>query len=60
MQDWAVGGIDMTTCSVPEADARVKEGQARTLAIIGTDRNPVFPNLSAAKEATGSGWVVSA
>jgi tripartite-type tricarboxylate transporter receptor subunit TctC len=60
MQDLAAGGIDMTTCSVPEADALVKAGKARTLAIIANERNPMFPNIPTAKEMTGSGWVVSA
>jgi tripartite-type tricarboxylate transporter receptor subunit TctC len=60
MQDLAAGGIDMTTCSVPEADALVKAGKARTLAIISTDRNPLFPTIPTAKETTGSPWVVSA
>ncbi len=60
MQDLAAGGIDITTCSVPEADALVKAGKARTLAIIATERNPMFSSIPTAKETTGSGWVVSA
>ncbi len=60
MQDLAAGGIDMTTCSVPEADSLVKAGKARTLAIIANERNPLFPSIPTAKETTGSGWVVSA
>ncbi len=60
MQDLAAGGIDMTTCSVPEADALVKAGKARTLAIIANERNPMFASIPTAKETTGSGWVVSA
>jgi tripartite-type tricarboxylate transporter receptor subunit TctC len=60
MQDLAAGGIDMTTCSVPEADSLVKAGKARTLAIISNERNPLFPSIPTAKETTGSPWVVSA
>jgi tripartite-type tricarboxylate transporter receptor subunit TctC len=60
MQDLVAGGIDMTTCSVPEADALVKAGKARTLAIIAPERNAMFKDIPTVKETTGSPWNVSA
>ena len=34
MQDLAAGGLDLTTCSVPEARAIIEAGKARSLAIM--------------------------
>src|SRR6478735_3858976 len=42
MQDLAAGGLDLTTCSVPEARAIIEAGKARSLAITAPERNPVF------------------
>src|SRR6187397_3583612 len=43
MQDLAAGGLDLTTCSVPEARAIIEAGKARSLAIMAPARNPAFP-----------------
>ena len=53
MQDLAAGGLDLTTCSVPEARAIIEAGKARSLAIMAPARNPVFPNVPTLKEAMG-------
>jgi tripartite-type tricarboxylate transporter receptor subunit TctC len=45
MQDLAAGGIDIVTCSVPEARAIIEAGKARSLAIMAPERNPAFPNV---------------
>jgi tripartite-type tricarboxylate transporter receptor subunit TctC len=53
MQDLAAGGLDLTTCSVPEARAIIEAGKARSLAIMAPARNPAFPNVPTLKEAMG-------
>ncbi|MEA2935208.1 MAG: putative tricarboxylic transport rane protein, partial [Variibacter sp.] len=53
MQDLAAGGLDLTTCSVPEARAMLDAGKARSLAIMAPQRNPQFPNIPTLKEAMG-------
>src|SRR5262247_438581 len=53
MQDLAAGGLDLTTCSVPEARAIIEAGKARSLAIMASKRNPIFPEVPTLKEALG-------
>lgn len=51
MQDLAAGGIDLVTCSVPEARAMLDAGKARSLAIMASERNPQFKDVPTLKEA---------
>lgn len=60
MQDLAAGGIDVVTCSVPEAKAMLDAGRARSLAIMAAERNPQFPNVPTLKEAMGIDYSVGA
>jgi tripartite-type tricarboxylate transporter receptor subunit TctC len=53
MQDLAAGGIDIVTCSVPEARAMLDAGRARSLAIMAEQRNPQFPNVPTLNEELG-------
>jgi tripartite-type tricarboxylate transporter receptor subunit TctC len=53
MQDLAAGGIDLVTCSIPEARAMIEAGKARGLAVMAASRNPQFPNVPTLKEAMG-------
>jgi tripartite-type tricarboxylate transporter receptor subunit TctC len=53
MQDLAAGGIDVVTCSVPEAKAMIDAGKARSLAIMATARNPQFSDVPTLKESLG-------
>lgn len=53
MQDLAAGGIDFTTCSVPEARSMLDAGRARSLAVMGPERLSAFPNVPTLKEAMG-------
>lgn len=53
MQDLAAGGLDLTTCSVPEARAIIEAGKARSLAIMAPARNPIFKDVPTLKEAVG-------
>jgi len=60
MQDLAAGGIDIVTCSVPEAKAMLDAGRAKSLAIMAGERNPQFPNVPTLKEAMGIDYSVGA
>jgi tripartite-type tricarboxylate transporter receptor subunit TctC len=60
MQDLAANGIDIVTCSIPEARAMIEAGKARALAIMATARNPVFPTVPTLKEAAGIDYSVGA
>jgi tripartite-type tricarboxylate transporter receptor subunit TctC len=53
MQDLAAGGIDIVTCSVPEARAMIEAGKASSLAVMAKARNPQFPDLPTLQEAMG-------
>jgi tripartite-type tricarboxylate transporter receptor subunit TctC len=53
MQDLAAGGVDIVTCSVPEARAIIEAGKARSLAVMATERNPAFKDVPTLKEAMG-------
>jgi tripartite-type tricarboxylate transporter receptor subunit TctC len=60
MQDLAAGGVDIVTCSLPEARALIDAGKAKPLAVMDTKKSPLFPNAPTMKEAAGSAWTVSA
>jgi tripartite-type tricarboxylate transporter receptor subunit TctC len=60
MQDLAAGGVDIVTCSLPEARALIEAGKAKPLAIMDSKRTALFPNVPTMKDAAGSGWTVSA
>ncbi|MBI3708780.1 MAG: tripartite tricarboxylate transporter substrate binding protein [Proteobacteria bacterium] len=60
MQDLAAGGVDIVTCSVPEARAMLDAGKARSLAVMSPGRNPAFPNVPTLKEELGIDWTISA
>lgn len=53
MQDLAAGGLDFTTCSVPEARAMLDAGRARSLAVMAPERLSAFPNIPTLKESMG-------
>jgi tripartite-type tricarboxylate transporter receptor subunit TctC len=60
MQDLAAGGLDLTTCSVPEARAIIEAGKARSLAIMAPARNPIFKDVPTLKEAMGIEYATGA
>jgi tripartite-type tricarboxylate transporter receptor subunit TctC len=60
MQDLAANGIDLVTCSIPEARALVEAGKAKSLAIMASERNPMFANVPTLKEASGVDYSVGA
>ena len=60
MQDLVAGGVDVVTCSLPEARALIDAGKAKPLAVMDSKKAALFPNVPTMKEAAGSGWTVSA
>ncbi|EFH12371.1 Bug family tripartite tricarboxylate transporter substrate binding protein [Teichococcus cervicalis] len=53
MQDLAAGGVEIVTCSVPEARAMIDAGRARSLAIMAAQRNPQFGQVPTLNETLG-------
>ncbi|SFK77056.1 tripartite tricarboxylate transporter substrate binding protein [Falsiroseomonas stagni] len=53
MQDLAANGIDLVTCSIPEARAMIDAGRAKALAIMAPARNPIFGNVPTLNETLG-------
>ena len=60
LQDMVAGGVDIVTCSVPEAQALLEAGRVKSLAVMSEQRNPAFPDVPTLKEATGLDWTVAA
>ncbi len=60
MNDLAAGGIDLVTCSLPEARALIEAGKARPLALMAEQPGALFPQVPTLKAAAGSGWTVGA
>jgi tripartite-type tricarboxylate transporter receptor subunit TctC len=60
MQDLAAGGIDFTTCSVPEARAMIDAGKARSLALMAPERAAAFKDIPTLKEAMGIDFTTGA
>lgn len=50
MQELAAGGVNLVTCSVPEAQSMVDAGRARTLAVMAPERIAGFPDTPALGE----------
>jgi tripartite-type tricarboxylate transporter receptor subunit TctC len=60
MQDLAAGGIDLTTCSLPEARAMIDAGKARCLALMAPSRSDIFKDVPTLKEAMGIDYTTGA
>jgi tripartite-type tricarboxylate transporter receptor subunit TctC len=60
MNALAAGGIEMVTCSLPEARALIDAGKARPLAVMASQPSALFPNAPTLKAATGSNWAIGA
>jgi len=55
LQDLMAGGIDMSTCSLPEAATLIDVGRIRPLAIMAEKRDPLFPHVPTLKDK-GVNW----
>lgn len=60
MQDLAAGGVDVVTCSLPEARPLIDAGKARPLAVMSANPSSLFPSVPTMKQATGIDYSVSA
>lgn len=60
MQELAAGGVDLVTCSVPEARAMLDAGRAKSLAIMAPQRNPMFAQVPTLNETLGINYSVGA
>jgi tripartite-type tricarboxylate transporter receptor subunit TctC len=60
MNDLAAGGVDIVTCSVPEARALIDAGRVRSLAVMSAQPSSLYPHLPTVKAAAGSNWTVAA
>lgn len=56
LQDLVAGGIDIASCSLPEARALVEAGKVRALVLMADQPDAVFPDVPLLKQATGSDW----
>jgi tripartite-type tricarboxylate transporter receptor subunit TctC len=59
LQDLMAGGIEMSTCSLPEAATLIDAGKVRPLAIMASQRDPKFPDVPTLKEL-GIDWTCGA
>ncbi len=59
LQDLVAGGVDVVTCSVPEAQSLIEAGRLKSLAVMGADRNASFPDVPPLAEA-GIDWRLGA
>jgi tripartite-type tricarboxylate transporter receptor subunit TctC len=59
LQECVAGGIDVVTCSIPEAASLIEAGKIRALAIMADERHPAFPDVPTLKEQ-GMDWSVGA
>lgn len=55
LQDLIAGGVDVCTCSLPEAGPLIEAGKVKALAVMDDVRNPAFPNVPTLKEL-GINW----
>ena len=60
MQELAAGGVDIVTCSVPEARAMIDAGRAKSLAIMAPQRNPMFAQVPTLNETLGINYSTGA
>lgn len=60
LQDLVAGGVQMVTCSTPEAKSLIDAGKVRSLAVMSKERNPAFPEVPTLKEAAGLDWTLGA
>ena len=60
LNDLVAGGVEIVTCSLPEARALIEAGKVRPLAIMADQPSKLFPNVPTLKAATGSNWTVGA
>lgn len=59
MQDLAAGGVDIVTCSIPEAQSLIDAGRAKSLAVMSSKRLSTAPDVPTLEEE-GINWKLGA
>jgi len=59
LQDLVAGGVDVVTCSVPEAQSLIDAGRVKSLAIMAGERADAFPDVPTLAEV-GVDWRLGA
>jgi tripartite-type tricarboxylate transporter receptor subunit TctC len=59
LQELVAGGVDVVTSSLPEAASLIDAGRVRPLAIMGEQRDPMFPDVPTLIER-GKDWSLGA
>jgi putative tricarboxylic transport membrane protein len=60
MQDLVAGGVDIVTCSLPEARPLIDAGKAKPLAVMDDKRAALFPDVPTMQQAIGVSYSVAA
>jgi tripartite-type tricarboxylate transporter receptor subunit TctC len=60
MQDLVAGGVDIVTCSLPEARPLIEAGKAKALAVMDDKRAALFPDVPTMQQAIGVNYSVAA
>src|SRR5258706_4848056 len=60
LQDMVAGGVELVTCSIPEARALIDAGKVKALAIMDAAPPALYPNLPTLKKELGSNWEIAA
>jgi len=60
MQDLVAGGVDIVTCSLPEARALIEAGKAKPLAVMDDKGSGLFPNVPTMQQSIGVNYTVAA
>lgn len=59
LQEMVAGGIDMTTNALGESKTMLDSGRAKALGVMGTERDPNFPDVETLEEQLGSDYSMS-
>ncbi len=57
LQDLIAGGVDLASCSLPEARALIESKRVRPLLLMADKPDGIFPDVPLLKGQTGSDWV---
>jgi len=56
LQDLLAGGVDVVSCSLPEARALIEAGRVRPLLLMGSQADSVFPDVPLYQDSAGQRW----
>jgi tripartite-type tricarboxylate transporter receptor subunit TctC len=56
LQDLLAGGVDVVSCSLPEARALIEGGKVRPLVLMGSKADGIFPQVPLYTDSSGKQW----